>query len=82
MAYDRYAAALYGYCHWMLHDSAAAAGALTDTFVVAAATLSTLTEPAELRPWLFALARIECRRRIRPTSAALDERNRYRQRSG
>src|SRR6185312_5253729 len=28
MAYDRYAAALYGYSHWMLHDSTAAAGAL------------------------------------------------------
>ena len=66
MAYDRYAAALYGYCHWMLHDSAAAAGALKDTFVIAAATLSNLSEPSKLRPWLFALARNECRRRIRP----------------
>ena len=40
MAYDRYAPALYGYSHWILHDSAAAAGALKDTFVIAAATLS------------------------------------------
>ena len=63
MAYDRYAAALYGYCHWMLHDSADAAGALKDTFVIAAATLSDLSEPSKLRPWLFALARNECRRR-------------------
>ena len=38
MAYDRYAAALYGYSHWILHDSTAAAGALKDTFVIAAAT--------------------------------------------
>ena len=73
MAYDRYAAALYGYCHWMLHDSAAAAGALKDTFVIAASTFSGLSEPSKLRPWLFALARIECRRRIRPTSAARDK---------
>ena len=73
MAYDRYAAALYGYCHWMLHDSADAAGALKDTFVIAAATLSDLSDPSKLRPWLFALARNECRRRIRPTSAARDE---------
>jgi RNA polymerase sigma factor (sigma-70 family) len=73
MAYDRYAAALYGYCHWMLHDSADAAGALEDTFVIAASTLSGLSEPSRLRPWLFALARSECRRRIRPTSAARDE---------
>jgi RNA polymerase sigma factor (sigma-70 family) len=73
MAYDRYAAALYGYCHWMLHHSADAAGALTDTFVIAAATCRNLSEPAKLRPWLFALARNENRRRIRPTSAARDE---------
>jgi RNA polymerase sigma factor (sigma-70 family) len=73
MAYDRYAAALFGYSHWLLHDSAAAAGALKDTFIIAAATLSNLSEPAKLRPWLFALARNECRRRIRPTSAARDE---------
>ena len=73
MAYDRYAAALYGYCHWMLHDSADAAEALKDTFVIAAATLGDLSEPAKLRPWLFALARNECRRRIRPGSATRDE---------
>ena len=73
MAYDRYAAALYGYSHWILHDSAAAAEALKDTFVIAAATLSNLSEPSKLRPWLFALARNECRRRIRPTSAVRDE---------
>ena len=73
MAYDRYAAALYGYCHWMLHDSADAAESLQDTFVVAAATLSELPEPSKLRPWLFALARNECRRRIRPGSATRDE---------
>jgi len=72
MAYDRYAAALYGYSHWMLHDFAAAAGALKDTFVIASATLSNLSEPAKLRPWLFALARNECRRRIRPASAVRD----------
>jgi RNA polymerase sigma factor (sigma-70 family) len=69
MAYDRYAPALYGYSHWILHDSAAAAGALKDTFVIAAATLSNLSEPSTLRPRLFALVRSECRRRIRPTSA-------------
>ena len=73
MAYDRYAAALYGYCHWMLHDSADAAESLQDTFVLAAATLSDLPEPSKLRPWLFALARNECRRRIRPGSVTRDE---------
>ena len=73
MVYDRYAAALYGYCHWMLHDSADAAASLQDTFVIAAATLSDLSEPSKLRPWLFALARNQCRHRIRPMSATRDE---------
>ena len=47
-----------GYCHWMLHDAAGAAESVQDTFVLAAATLGELPEPAKLRPWLFALARI------------------------
>jgi RNA polymerase sigma factor (sigma-70 family) len=72
MAYDRYAAALYGYCHWTLRDSADAAASLQDTFVIAA-TLSDLSEPSKLRPWLFALARNQCRHRIRPMSATRDE---------
>jgi RNA polymerase sigma factor (sigma-70 family) len=61
--YDRYAVGLYGYCQWMLKDSVAAAESLQDTFVLAAASLGEQTEPAKLRPWLFALARNECRRR-------------------
>ena len=73
MMYDKYAADLYDYCHWMLHDSADAARALKNTFVIAAATLSKLSEPSKLRPWLFALARDEGRRRIRPKSAARDD---------
>jgi RNA polymerase sigma factor (sigma-70 family) len=73
MAYDRYAAALYGYCHSMLHDSADAAESLQDTFIVAAARLGELPEPSKLRPWLFALARNECRLRIRPGSATRAE---------
>jgi tetratricopeptide (TPR) repeat protein len=73
LAYDRYAAALYGYCHWMLHDSADAAAALQDTFVIAVATLSDLPEPSMLRPWLFARARNACRHRSRTTSATRDE---------
>ena len=72
LAYDRYATALYDYSYWILQDSAAAAGALKDTFIIAAATLSNLSEPSKLRPWLFALARNECRRRIRPASAVRD----------
>ena len=73
MLYDRYAADLYDYCHWMLHDREEAAAALKNTFVVAVTTLEDLPAPARLRPWLFALARSEGRRRIRPGSAAGDE---------
>ncbi len=71
--FDRYAAGLYGYCHSLLHDAAAAAESVQDTFVLAAATLGELPEPAKLRPWLFALARNDCRRRFRPGSATGDE---------
>jgi RNA polymerase sigma factor (sigma-70 family) len=71
MAYDIYAASLYGYCHWMVHDSAAAAQSLQDAFVVAAATLRNLPEPSKLRPSLFALARSQCRTR-RPQSRTRD----------
>jgi RNA polymerase sigma factor (sigma-70 family) len=73
MAYDRHAAALYGYCHWMLDDSADAAEALQDTFVIAVATLGDLAEPSKLRAWLFALARNECQRRIWTRPATRDE---------
>jgi RNA polymerase sigma factor (sigma-70 family) len=72
VAYDRYAAGLYGYCHWMLHGQADAGEALRDTFVVAA-TLGDLPQAPKLRPWLYAAARNECLRRLRTTSAAPDE---------
>jgi RNA polymerase sigma factor (sigma-70 family) len=57
----------------MLHDSADAAESLQDAFILAAAKLSELPELSKLRPWLFALTRNECRRRIRPGSATRDE---------
>ena len=73
MAYDRYAPALYGYCHWMLRDPADAAAALQDTFVIAAATFGDLSDASKLRPWLYAVARSECRRRPLAVPAARDE---------
>jgi DNA-directed RNA polymerase specialized sigma24 family protein len=65
-AYDKYAAALYGYCHWMLCQSADAAEALRDTFVIGTAP-GDLPETSELRPWLYSVARRECLRRLRTT---------------
>jgi RNA polymerase sigma factor (sigma-70 family) len=68
MAYDKYAAALYGYCQWMLREPAGSADALRDTFAVAAGTFGDLPDAPKLRPWLYAAARNECQRRLAATS--------------
>jgi RNA polymerase sigma factor (sigma-70 family) len=65
-AYDRYADPLYKYCLALLGDPAEAAGAVQDTFVIAAARLADLREPSRLRAWLYAVARNECQRITRP----------------
>jgi RNA polymerase sigma factor (sigma-70 family) len=72
LAYDRHAADLYGYCHWLLRDSASAAEALRDTFVIAATTLGDLPEVPPLRPWLYAVARHEGQRLLNTTVRAGD----------
>src|SRR6476619_6963562 len=74
-AYDRYAAPLYSYCRALLPEPADAADAVQDTFLVATAKLRDLRDPARLRPWLYAVARNECFRRLRAGKAlsALDE---------
>jgi len=63
-AYDRHASLLYAYCRFHLSDPEDAANAVRDTFVIAACKLSGLREPSRLRPWLHAVARNECRRRL------------------
>jgi RNA polymerase sigma factor (sigma-70 family) len=72
-AYDQYAESLYGYCHWMLNDPADAADAVQETFVVAAGRLGGLRDPRKLHPWLYAVARNECRRRLGAAEAGPDE---------
>ena len=74
-AYDSYAAALHGYCRSLLAEPADAADAVQDTFVIAAAKLADLRDPDRLRPWLYAVARNECYRRLRGRArlASLDE---------
>jgi len=62
-AYDRYAVSLYARCHAVLPESEAAEAVL-DTFVVAAAKLTGLRDPDRLGPWLHAVARNECLRRL------------------
>jgi len=72
-AYDRYAAPLYTYCRFMLpgpHPPADAAGAVADTFVVAASSLTGLRHPDRLRCWLYAVARNECLRQLGPAELA------------
>jgi RNA polymerase sigma factor (sigma-70 family) len=69
-AYDRHAAALYGYCQWMLDRPADAADALRDTFVIASAAIGDLADAAKLRPWLYSVARHECQRRLGATVPA------------
>ena len=74
-AYDSYAAVLYSYCRSLLAEPADAADAVQDTFVIAAAKLGGLRDADRLRPWLYAVARNECHRRLRGRSrfAPLDE---------
>ena len=74
-AYDSYAAALHAYCRSLLAEPADAADAVQDTFVVAAAKLGDLRDPDRLRPWLYAVARNECYRRLRGRArlASLEE---------
>ena len=72
-AYDKYAEPLHGYCGWMLGEPDRAADAVQDTFVIAAASLGGLRDPRRLRPWLYAVARNECRRRLRVGEAGPGE---------
>ena len=64
-AYDKYAASLHSYCRTILGEPADAADAVQDTFVIAASRLSGLRDPERLRPWLYAVARNQCHRRLR-----------------
>ncbi|MGH3204114.1 MAG: RNA polymerase sigma factor, partial [Streptosporangiaceae bacterium] len=64
-AYDRYASPLYTYCRSLLREPADAADAVQDTFVIAASRLAELRDRNRLRPWLYAVARNECHRRLR-----------------
>jgi RNA polymerase sigma factor (sigma-70 family) len=71
-AYDKYAARLFGFCRSLLREPA---GAVQDTFLIAASKLDQLPDPDRLRPWLYAVARHECHRRLQAgaTPAILDE---------
>src|SRR5271170_6716817 len=60
--YDRYAQPLYSYCSWLMPDPGAVAEAMIRTFLVVASTPGDRADSSRLRPWLYAVARRECRR--------------------
>jgi RNA polymerase sigma factor (sigma-70 family) len=64
-AYDRHAALLYAYCHWLLQEPTGAADAVEHAFITAATELDDLSDPSKLRPWLYGVARDECHYRLR-----------------
>src|SRR5487761_580289 len=67
-ALDRYAASLFAYSRAVLpaadFGEEAAAEVVRDTFVIARAKLDDLADPGQLGPWLDAMARSECQRRL------------------
>ncbi len=67
--HDSYADGLFQYCWFVLRNSDAAPVALRDSLIVAAAHIARLDDPDLLKPWLYALARVECLRR-RPSPAS------------
>ncbi|POM25792.1 RNA polymerase sigma factor [Actinomadura rubteroloni] len=60
--YEAYGEALYSYCRSRLGDDGAAAVAVRDALIVADTHVWRLREPARFRPWLYALAAVECAR--------------------
>lgn len=63
--YDRYGDRLYDYAHSMLRQREEAEDAVADGFVLVAERLAQLRDPERLRPWLYAIVRSECLRRLR-----------------
>ncbi|GAA0946489.1 sigma-70 family RNA polymerase sigma factor [Actinocorallia libanotica] len=60
--YDRYGPQLFDYCHALLRDEPYASRVLHDILLAAQAHVERLRSPAQLRGWLYALARRECQR--------------------
>jgi RNA polymerase sigma factor (sigma-70 family) len=72
-AYDKYARVLYSYSKTFLREPADAADVVHDTFVIAAGNLDRLRDPDRLRPWLYAVARNLCLRKLRAEKAVAAE---------
>ena len=63
--YDRYGSRLYDFAYSMLRHREDAADAVADSFVLFAERLVQLRDPDRLRPWLYAIVRSECLRRLK-----------------
>jgi RNA polymerase sigma factor (sigma-70 family) len=62
--YSQFAEPVLGLCIVLLRDRDDAADAMHDAFILAAQRIDQLRDPERLRPWLFAIARHVCFRRI------------------
>ena len=60
--FDAYGERLFRYCWSMLRNREIAQVALRDTLAVAQAYIVRLADSESLGPWLYSLARAECRR--------------------
>lgn len=65
LVYDRYGPRLYDFAYSMLRHREDASDAVADSFVTFAEKLPQLREPDRLRPWLYAIVRSECLRRLK-----------------
>ncbi len=69
-AYDAYADGLHTYALWYLREHDAAADAVYCAFAAADRNHTTLQQPEQIQPWLYALLRRECRLRAGEEPAA------------
>ena len=74
--YDRYGDRLFDFCNSMLRDRDEAADAVQQCFLVAAEKMGSLRDPSKMRPWLYAVARHDCLRRIRRRSREIVDQQR------
>lgn len=65
VVYDRYGPRLYDFAYSMLRHREDASDAVADSFVTFAEKLPQLREPDRLRPWLYAIVRSECLRKLK-----------------
>ncbi|EFQ82806.1 Sigma-70 region 2 [Aeromicrobium marinum DSM 15272] len=63
--YDRYGGKLYDFAYAMMRSREEAEDSVADSFVILAERLTQLRDPDRLRPWLYAVVRSECLRRLK-----------------